>query len=337
MLKSTVNRRFALFYPENRPFFRRGTWVFNTPGFDIGYANDNRLVDTRQIADPDWATKVVGQVGNHSIGALVANDAITNILVPGQQTSSLESFSFSTKDALLRYRYDFAGHSTIGVLATGRRGGGYDNGMVSVGGIWQIDPSDALTIQTAHSTTTYPDKVADAFGVEPGTVKGNAWRVSWQRTRSNYYANLAMGYISPGFRADLGYMPQVGYTKARANFEYDWYSHTSWWNNGGFGANYRWLQASGGGPVLTRQIQVDTFVHGIGQSHIVLYARHIDQYFEGKTFGLVQYELDSSARPLSWLEFELDATGGDGVDYVGVREGSLLAISPSFTLSPGRT
>ncbi|MGH8272820.1 MAG: DUF5916 domain-containing protein [Gammaproteobacteria bacterium] len=337
VLQPTVNQRFAIYYPENRPFFERGTWVFNTPGFDFGqYDDDNRLVDTRQIADPHWASKVVGQIGNQALGALVADDSITNILLPGEQSSTLKSFNFSTQDALLRYRYDFPGHSTLGFLATGRRGGGYDNGVIAMDGSWQIDPSDSITIQTAHSTTTYPDEVANAFGITPGQVTGNGWGISWQHTRSNYNASLAVGHVDPGFRADLGYQPQVDYTEVQPGFEYDWYSHTAWWNTGGFGGNYDWVQATGGGPVLDRQAQAYAFVHAVGQSHVVFYVRHEDQYFSGETFGLNQYELDASAQPAQWLSFELDTTAGDGVDYVGVRNGGLLSIAPSFTLSPGR-
>ncbi|MGH8161699.1 MAG: DUF5916 domain-containing protein [Gammaproteobacteria bacterium] len=337
VLKPTVNQQFALFYPENRPFFEDGTWVFNTPGFNFNqqFNSNNRFVDTRQIADPNWATKIVGQVGNQALGALVANDGITNVLLPGQQTSSLQSFGFSTRDALLRYRYDFANHSTLGILATGRRGSGYDNGVIAVDGSWQLDPSDVLTIQTAHSTTTYPDEVATAFGIAPGRVTGNGWLAALDRTRRNYTASLALGHVDPGFRSDLGYQPQVGFSEVQPQFEYDWYSHTAWWNNGGFGGSYDWVQASGGGPVLDRQAQLYTFVHAVGQSHFIFYVRHEDQYFGGKTFTFNQYELDASAQPLRWLGFELDTTGGDAVDFVGVRRGGLLSIAPSFTLSPG--
>lgn len=336
VLKSTVNRRFALFFPENRPFFRRGTWVFNTPGFDFGVSGGGRLVDTRQIANPDWATKTVGRIGRHALGALVANDAITNILVPGRLASDLKSFDFSTRDALLRYRYDFAGSSTIGVLATGRRGGGYDNGVIAIDGQWQINPSNSVTLQTATSTTRYPADVAALFGIEPGRVTGNAWAIEYDLTRRNFVVDVSAGQVASGFRADLGFMPQVGYRGASARFEYNWYAHTAWWNNGGFGATYGFAQATGEGPVLQRTAQVYTFVHALKQTHILFYIRHQDQFFGGQTFGLQQYELITSVRPLPWLELDLNMTAGDGVDFVGVRKGKLLSISSSLSLAPGR-
>ncbi|HLI17053.1 MAG TPA: DUF5916 domain-containing protein [Rhodanobacteraceae bacterium] len=338
ILQPTVNRRFAIFYPENRPFFRRGTQVFNTPGFDLGtdYGKGEVFVDTRQIADPHWATKVDGQVGNNALGALVADDTITNILLPGQQSSSLQSFDFATRDGLARYRYDFPGNSSLGFLATDRQGGGYQNGLLAVDGSWQLDPSDAIVLQAARSTTTYPVQVANAFGIAPGTLTGSGLGFSFERTRNNYNASLSVARVSPDFRSDMGYLPKVGYTEVEPEFEYDWYSNSSWWNTGGFGAHYDWVQGAGHGPMLDRMAEVYGFVKANGQSNIQLFLRRDNQFFGGRNFVLDQVELDAIAQPLRWLGFQLDATTGDGADYIGVRKGRLLSLAPQVTLTPGR-
>lgn len=346
VLQATVNQRFALYYPENRPFFNRGTWVFNTPGFNFGLSgpqqtpfqsgSNDSFVDTRQIASPQWASKIIGQIGKHTLGALVANDSITNILMPGEQASNLKSFDFATHDALLRYRYDLTGRSAIGALATVRRGGGYDNNLVAVGGNWQIDASDTLTVQTAHSKTTYPTEVATAFGIASGTVTGNGVIASLQRTRKNYNASLSAGYMAPGFRADLGYQPQVGFSEVHPEFEYDWYSSSAWWQKSGVGGGYEWVQAADGGHTLDRKAQAYAFVQTLGQTQAGIFVRHDDQFFAGRIFALDQQELELQTQPTSWLWLQLDATTGDGVDYVGARKGDLLSIAPSITLTPGR-
>lgn len=338
VLQSSVNQRFTLFYPENRPFFDQGTQIFNTPGLNFGpfgAGSNNQLTDTLQIAEPRWASKLIGQVGDHVLGALVADDQITNILLPGAQASSLQSFNFPTTDAQLRYRYDFANNSTLGVLATGRSGSGYANDMYSADGSWQLDPSDLMTIQAAHSTTTYPRAVAQAFDFAPGQVTGSSWMTSLARTRSNYKASLSVGQIDPGFRADLGYLPQVGYNQAQGRYEYDWYSHTAWWNTGGFGAGYYLARAADSGLVLGREAQVYAFVDAIGQSTITLYTRQQEQYVGDQSFSFGQGEVKAITQPWRWLQFGVDATGGGGVDNVGVRKGQLLSVAPSFTLAPG--
>jgi hypothetical protein len=61
----TVNERFALFYPEKRPFFLEGIELFATP---------NQLVYTRQIVDPTAGGKVTGKIGKTGIAFLSAAD-----------------------------------------------------------------------------------------------------------------------------------------------------------------------------------------------------------------------------------------------------------------------
>lgn len=202
-------------------------------------------------------------------------------------------------------------------------------------GSWQLDPSDALTLQAARSTTTYPVQVADAFGIPPGTVTGDGLGIQFQRSRTNYSASLAIAHVSPGFRADMGYLPKVGYTEVEPEFEYDWYSNSAWWNTSGIGAHYDWVQATGNGPMLDRMAEVYGFVKATGQSDIQLFVRQDNQFVGGKNLALDQYEVDAKAQPVSWLGFELDAITGDGADYVGARKGRLLSVAPTVTLSPG--
>ncbi|MCK7527712.1 MAG: hypothetical protein MZV64_63925 [Ignavibacteriales bacterium] len=56
-----INRRFALFYPEKRPFFLEGGDFFLTP---------LQAVFTRTVADPLWGTKLTGKVRPHGHGLL---------------------------------------------------------------------------------------------------------------------------------------------------------------------------------------------------------------------------------------------------------------------------
>ncbi len=338
-LQLSVNRQFALFYSENRPFFLQGTQVFNTPGFLQGsdtFDSSGRLVDTRAIVDPRWATKLVGQVGSNAIGVLAADDSATNIVLPGSQRSSIQTFNFNSRDALLRYRYD-TGNSSVGMLATGRQGGGYSNGLYAFDTAWQFDPSDTLTALLGSSTTTYPTAVANSFGIAPGTITGNAWTVNFARNRRNYNFQVTTTHVASNFRADMGYLPQVGYDEAAAQGEYDFYGpDNGWYQNGGFGAFTNWSRATGGGPVLDRRMRLYAFEHGHYQTHFILFATHDEQYFQGKTFSLNQYEFDSSAQPTNWLNGQINIIGGDGVDYVEARKGGLLSIYTSLGFDPGQ-
>ena len=50
----STNQRFALFFPEKRPFFLEGVELFSTP---------IQAVYTRTITAPDWGGRATGQVG----------------------------------------------------------------------------------------------------------------------------------------------------------------------------------------------------------------------------------------------------------------------------------
>jgi hypothetical protein len=339
VLQLSANRQFALFYKENRPFFEQGTQVFNTPNLRLSSDTFNpsgTLVDTLAIDDPRFATKIVGQVGANAIGGLVTQDTVTNIVLPGPQGSTAQSFDFTTRDGLFRYRRD-VGASAYGVYAAERDGGGYQSGLYAADGDWQIDSSDAVTALVGSSTTSYPDAVASAFGISPGTVKGVLWSVDYARTRHNYNLDLNLSHVASGFRADLGYLPQVGYDQAVLSGEYDFYApDEDWWQNNGFGVISNVTQSTGGGPTLDRKVKLYTFVHADYQTHILFYATRDEQYYQGKTFTLDQYEVDATAQPNDWLNAEVDVVGGDGVDYTGVRKGGLLSVSTTLDVAPGR-
>ena len=68
-----VNQRFALYYPEKRPFFLEGIDYFTTP---------IQAVFTRTVADPYFGAKLTGKQGGNAMGLFVTRDRINNLLIP---------------------------------------------------------------------------------------------------------------------------------------------------------------------------------------------------------------------------------------------------------------
>ena len=62
-----TNQRFALFYPEQRPFFLEGQEIFQI-------ATPMALLNTRTIVDPRFGGKLTGKVGDTTLGVFVADD-----------------------------------------------------------------------------------------------------------------------------------------------------------------------------------------------------------------------------------------------------------------------
>src|SRR6266568_7050738 len=96
----TVNERFALFYPEKRPFFLEGLEQFDTP---------NSLIYTRRIAQPVAGAKLTGKLGSTAVAYLGAVD-------DRGQSPSGNNPVFN----LLRLRRDLGAASTAGLVYTDR-------------------------------------------------------------------------------------------------------------------------------------------------------------------------------------------------------------------------
>jgi len=94
----SVNERFALFFPEKRPFFLEGTEIFNLP---------RQLVYTRSIANPIAGAKLTGKLGAWNVGYLGAVDRSMDDL--GNAVANI-----------VRARRDLGASSTVGLLYTDR-------------------------------------------------------------------------------------------------------------------------------------------------------------------------------------------------------------------------
>ena len=74
-----LNNRFALFFPERRPFFLEGADIFQTrfplPGADPEYSPPPiNLVYTRRIVDPVGGAKLSGKIERSGLGAIATLD-----------------------------------------------------------------------------------------------------------------------------------------------------------------------------------------------------------------------------------------------------------------------
>src|SRR5258706_148985 len=94
----TVNQRFALFFPEKRPFFLEGLEQFDTP---------NALIYTRRIVSPIAGAKLTGKVGGTAVAYI---GAVDDAGVSGGNNNSMVN--------LLRLRRDLGASSTLGLAYT---------------------------------------------------------------------------------------------------------------------------------------------------------------------------------------------------------------------------
>lgn len=176
-----LNERFALFYPEKRPFFLDGLELFDTP---------NQLIYTRRIVAPRGGIKLAGKLGRTQVAALSALDDD----LYSWQAAHTPVFG------VLRLRRDLSGNSTLGGVVTDREdGGGYS----------RLAGADA---RIYHSRLYYVElQAANAWTDSAGTRKnGPLLMAAWDRTGRSWgfhYNALAVG---PGFRAASGFVNRTG-------------------------------------------------------------------------------------------------------------------------------
>ena len=156
-----VNTRFALRYPEKRPFFLEGGDFFLTP---------LEMVFTRSVADPLWGGKMTGKMGANAVGVFVTQDRINNLLFPANQNTGMGSLDDDVWGGVFRFRRDVGHNSTVGFLYTGRVGDGYFNHVLGADGFLRLSRSKTFSWQALYSRTEYPEATASTQGQACGSV-----------------------------------------------------------------------------------------------------------------------------------------------------------------------
>lgn len=191
----TVNERFALFFPEKRPFFLEGSEVFQTP---------QQLVYTRRIVDPLGGAKLSGKAGSVSLGYLGAVDESPSSLFEGKGSAVFN---------LLRARRDIGAGSTVGVLYTDRtmsNGGDY-NRVIAGDARLLFGGRYTFTTQWAGSWTSTEGSSAR---LKPSVLASIA------RSGRTFGFDVTFHDIHPEFEAQSGYLPRMGEAVAVGNLTF---------------------------------------------------------------------------------------------------------------------
>ncbi len=322
-----INNRFALFFPEKRPFFLEGSDLFQTP---------LNAVFTRTVANPRWGTKLSAKEGKNTLGLFVTDDRITNILIPGNQGSSFAFLDDDLTTGVVHYTREVGKFSAIGLLYTGREGDGYFNRVGGIDGFLRFTPSDTVRVQYLRSDTLYPVEVADRFGLPTDPFDGDAFSV-----RYDHFAKLWRGFVryenlDPEFRADAGFIPrvdvktsEVGYERVVYGEQGDWYAQMS------FGG--RALRTEDHSGLLTdEEIEVFGIYQGPKQSFVRLQLFDNQEFFGGVTYDIQKARLFGQFTPSGNVRASLAIWSGDEVDFANGRPGDQVLISPNVLMRLGR-
>lgn len=321
----SANERFALFYPEKRTFFLEGVDLFQTP-FQAVY--------TRTITDPDWGGRVTGKEAGLRYTALVARDAGGGtVIIPGANGSTTADQDFASTVFVGRVKREM-GLSFVGALLADREAtdGGSHNRVFGPDFQWRPAASDVVTGQWLISETRTPNRpdLADAWTGQD--LSGRAFQTYWNHSTRHldWYAKYVD--VGSGFRADTGFMPQVGYREGNA------YTGWSVYPTSGFVRQARTsltldYQTEQSGAEITRGIQpgvnMNTRWNGfMNLSYLDNRTRAGDLVIGRKQF--VYYTQFSPSRRVAFVH--VDGTLGQDIDFDNARPAHGTTINASATV-----
>jgi hypothetical protein len=176
-----LNERFALFYPEKRPFFLDGLELFDSP---------NQLIYTRQIVAPLGGVKLTGKLGGTNIASMVAGD--DRQYSWGGNHSPLFGVS--------RIRYDYGSSNTVGAVLTTREDGGSYSRVA------------AADVRFYHSKLYFAQFQAGRSWTDSlhNQQNGSLYQADWDRTGRAWGFHYTLRSLDPGFKAAAGFVNRTG-------------------------------------------------------------------------------------------------------------------------------
>jgi hypothetical protein len=323
-----INTRFALFYPEKRPFFLEGADFFDLPV---------NVVYTRTMADPDWGVKLSGKVGRGALALFSVEDSLTNLLFPGSQRSSSTSLGEGNQASAFRYRHDVGTSSTVGVIATDREGAGYFNRILGLDATMRFTSEDTLRLAYFGSRTRYDEETAAVWDQPADEFSGSALDLFYLHgtRRTEHYVHIQD--FGSGFRADLGFVPQFGFSFLDLGTLRTWYHDAPdhWFNKIRAWVGYERTEDPDGRSLRS---VAGTFLEYDGPSESNLFALLYlgTQSYNGVEYGHDTLEVSGSLQATDDVEVGLRLFYGDAIDYAGERPATRSRLSPSLGLFVGR-
>lgn len=182
-----LNERFALFYPEKRPFFLDGLELFDTP---------NQLIYTRRIVAPRGGVKLAGKIAGANVGAMLVTD----------DRDYSAARAHAPLFGIVRFRRDLARRYTIGSVLTAREDG--DDYSRLAGADLRFYHSRLYFVQL-QAAQSWSDGAVKA-------LKGSLLQADWDRTGRAWGFHYTLKAIEPDFAAAAGFVNRTGVIEGRA-------------------------------------------------------------------------------------------------------------------------
>jgi hypothetical protein len=133
-------------------------------------------------------------------------DETNNIYVPADGGAPDDySCHDQVTGAVLRYRRDVGGFSTLGGLTTIRQSDRYHNRVYGADGLVRFAGTEGFQFQILGSTTRYRPDIAEKRDLPAGEISDYAANLAYRHDSRNWAWSVAYKDFAPDFRADAGY------------------------------------------------------------------------------------------------------------------------------------
>ena len=316
----SANERFALFFPEKRTFFLEGVELLETP---------IRAVYTRTITAPRWGSRLTGKSGA-SYTVLVADDAGGgSVVLPGPNDSSLAPQDFGSYVVVARAKRDIR-RSFVSMLVTDREAhdGEGHNRVAGPDFQWRPNDSDTVTGQWLFSDTSTPRRPDLAREWTGQSFSSHGAHIDWNHNTSHSDVNVSYKDFGDGFRADVGFVPQVGYRDIAQSAGWMFRPNGAFRNvRVGVSSN---RQIDRAGALISRNVTPRLRMDVKGNGHVEL--RFVDDRTRSGIDAFRRRQLNYQVRfnPSRRIaEVEASGTTGEEIDFANSRpaHGSTLTLS----------
>ncbi len=322
-----INTRFALFYPEKRPFFLEGLDYFTTP---------EQAVFTRTVADPTGGLKLTGKQGRHAVGVFMTHDRVNNLLLPSNAGSDFATDDGNVTGTVVRYRGDLASRSTAGFLFAGRESGPYHNRVFGPDVMLGFTPSDTVRVQYLRSDTAYPSAIVADYGQPEGAFGGNALSATYDHFSRYWFWSASYTDRDANFRADSGFIPRVDLRQGSGFVQRRFWGGPKAWFTTFDVAGVASRTTDHGGKLTDQAAELQLLYAGPLQSQVVGLVGRETEVFGGVTYEKTIGRAIFQMRPSGALSFGLNAAVGDAVDFTENRPADRIALGPTLEWKVGK-
>jgi hypothetical protein len=292
-----VNLRYALRYPEKRPFFLEGMEIFQFPEIEMVY--------TRRIIDPLFGAKISGKLGRFAYGVLSTYDehpteSLWEVHGGGGSTDNKALFN------IVRLKTDVFKESYMGFSLADKEIDGSHNRVAGFDGQFKFNNKFFFTFQALASQTKYPN---EETGFSP------ALYAEFFYFTKNWSIGSYWKSIHPDFEASSGFVNRTDYRTAGVWTSATIYPDKKYLNQINFNFQVGQRDAYFSNTVQDKWARFSTQFRFTEFNRLwVTYENAMERYAD-IDFKRNNLEIQAESNIIKWLPFTFTFLIGDMINY----------------------